>query len=374
MKNKNRLLAIMLTVLLGVLGSTITLRSVAIFKYFDPNTGYYRDNILLTVGNLILIFGIFIFALYVFLGKSTKLKAEFNTREIMITSGVSAIAVIAFAVKMIEYFALEVKNSSTGISFSNNPTAIISLLCGIFAILSCVHFFLNISTTHRVTVLRSYMAMGSVIFLALYAAFLYFNRDFALNSDNKIIDQMAFLLAAVFFLYEARISLGADKWHAYIAFGLIASALIGYSAIPSLIMYFVRGYAISNSIEESVFMLTLFIYITVRLLLCVTLPKDEQSPIIASFSRFAGEQNKKIEENEKFYKEKYAVQLSIDDLLGESLDNVEKVSVDKPLEMLETPSEEFVQDSFFAQSEPSTEANDSVNDKDEVNYEENPGN
>ena len=40
MRNKNRLLAIMLTVLIGILGSTIAIRSIAIFKYFDQNSSY----------------------------------------------------------------------------------------------------------------------------------------------------------------------------------------------------------------------------------------------------------------------------------------------------------------------------------------------
>lgn len=378
MKNKNRLLTFMLTVLLGILGSTIAIRSVAIFKYFDSNLGYYSNNTLITVSNLILAFGILIFASYTLLGKSTKLKADFNTPAIMVTSGVTAISVIVFAVKMFEFCALSLSSPDADFSLTRNPITVVALLCGIFGIASCIHFFLNISTTHRITVLRSYMAMGSVVFLALYAVFLYFNTDFAINSANKIIDQMAFLLSAVFFLYEARISLGADKWHAYIAFGLIASALIGYSAIPSLIVYFAKGEVISNSIEESVFMLTLFIYITVRLFLCLSLPHDEESPIIASFSKFAKEQNEKIEENEKFYREKYAVQLSIEDLLGEEAEAPAEETEDKPIEMFETPSEEYVQDSFFAQdtaieADTSEEKSDKLT-ADEVNYEENSGN
>ncbi len=378
MRNKNRLLAIMLTVLIGILGSTITIRSIAIFKYFDLNSGFYSDNTLITISNLILIFGVLIFAVYIFLGKNTKLKADFNTPAIMVTSGVAAIAVIVFAVKMFEICGESLSAPYATFSLTKNPVAFVSLLCGIFGILSCIHFFLNISTTQRVTVLRSYMAMGSIVFLALYAIFLHLNKDVAINSANKIIDQMAFIFSAAFFLYEARISLGADKWHAYIAFGLIASMLIGYSSIPSLIIYFAKGIEISNSIEESVFMFTLFMYSTVRVFLSLSLPKDEESPIIASFSRFAKEQNKKIEENERFYKEKYAVQLSIEDLMGGDAVIFKKNTEDEPTKILETPSEEYIQNSFFTQDTPAeADKNTAESGKsiaDEVNYEENSGN
>ena len=377
MRNKNRLLAIMLTILLGVLGSTIALRSIAIFKFLDFKTGYFSNNILFTISNTILAVGILIYALYVFFGKSTKLKAVFDTPTITITSGICAISAAIFSVKMLEYFF---KNQATSQAGVKNPAVIISLLCGVLGIVSCVHFFLNILTTHRVAVLRSYTAMGSVLFLALYAAFLYFNTDSALNSVNKIIDQMAFLSSAIFFLYEARISLGTDKWRGYVTFGLISATLIGYSSIPSLITYLVRGDVISNSVEENVFTLTVFIYIATRLLLCTTLPKDEQSPLITSFAAFASEQSRKIAENEKVYQEKYAVQISIEDLLDENENAHEgEEPVKEVIEMIETPSEEYMQNSFFGEDEvtPShEEPTPAIKEtkEEEVNYEENPDN
>ena len=70
----------------------------------------------------------------------------------------------------------------------------------------------------------------------------YFREDgMALNSPNKLISQMAFLLAALFFLYEARISLGREKWRGYCIFGLAALAANAYSAVPAVILYFAKG-------------------------------------------------------------------------------------------------------------------------------------
>ena len=379
MRSKNRLLSIMLLALFGVLTSTIALRSIAIYKYFDANSGYFTNDLLLNISNFILISAVVIFVLYTLFKKNTKLKAEFDTPAITVTSGVCAISSIIFSVKMFENFALICENQTEGTSIFKNPVAIVALLCGIFGIASCAHFFLNMMTTHRVAVLRSYAAMGSVIFLALYASFLYFNTNFALNSPNKIIDQMAFLLTAVFFLYETRISLGIDKWNVYTTSGLIAAVLIGYSAIPSLIMYFVRGIVISNSIEESIFMLTLFIYITARLFICLFLPRDEESQLIASFSKFANEQDQRIEENDMLYKEKYAVQMSIEDLLDISeADNANPDTQNEP-QPFEPAEEEYMQESFFVSELPPTDETsevliDSVSSEDEVNYEENSGN
>ena len=72
---------------------------------------------------------------------------------------------------------------------------------------------------------------------------------------------MAYLSAALFFLYESRVSLGRAKWRPYVSFGLIAALLTAYSAIPSLIVYAVNGYLVSNSIVESVLSLTLSFFI-----------------------------------------------------------------------------------------------------------------
>ena len=97
---------------------------------------------------------------------------------------------------------------------------------------------------------------------------------------NKLIDEMAYLSVAVFFLYETRLSLGRERWRGYIAFGFISALLCAYSSIPSLIYYFVKRNAISMSLYETALTLTLFVFITTRTLMTGDLIKDKISPKI----------------------------------------------------------------------------------------------
>ena len=161
-------------------------------------------------------------------------------------------------------------------------TALVVL--GIFAI---VHFIMTAILTEASSALRAGLGLCAVSFLALYAAYLYFSAELPINSPNKIVDQMAYLFAAVFILYEVRISLGREIWGAYVTFGLISALLTAYSAIPSLICYFAKGQTVSNSIYETALTLALFIFILARLALALRLPKDKESEFIARLKESA---------------------------------------------------------------------------------------
>ncbi|MBR0449266.1 MAG: hypothetical protein IIX30_00435, partial [Clostridia bacterium] len=118
------------------------------------------------------------------------------------------------------------------------------------------------------------------------------------NAPAKITDEMAYLFAAVFFLYETRISLGRGKWRAYVTFGLIAAQLAAYSSIPALIVYFAKGEMISNSIFESVLTFTLFLFITSRLGMVSTLTPDKPCDVAAAIdAKILAEEEKKREED-----------------------------------------------------------------------------
>ena len=135
------------------------------------------------------------------------------------------------------------------------------------------------------------------------------------NATNKLTDQLAYLFCALFFLYEARISLGRDKWRAYGSFGLIAALFTAYSSIPALITYLINGEIISNSIEENILTLTLFIFITARLISLTTLKEKSESRIISSMQEYARRREEILVESVKVHREAFAVQMTIDDLL-----------------------------------------------------------
>ena len=170
-----------------------------------------------------------------------------------------------------------------------------------------------------------------------------------MNSPNRITDQVAFLLAALFFLYEARISLGREKWRAYCVFGMMAASACLYSAVPTVIMYFTYGTVVSASLEESILTLALGIFIAMRLVITVGLPDAAENKRIAAVSNAAEDRAKKASDVELRYDEKYAVQLTIDELIPTDTEAASATEADEG-EMPDVFADEFV----FPTVEPET--------------------
>jgi len=120
----------------------------------------------------------------------------------------------------------------------------------------------------------------TVIFLALYLAYPYFDTAAPINSPIKISDQLAYAFAAAFFLYEIRLSLGREKWKLYIIFAFITAILAAYSSIPALITYFVRGAEISNSIYESILTLSICLFALLKLVMTYCLTERKEAAFI----------------------------------------------------------------------------------------------
>ena len=130
---------------------------------------------------------------------------------------------------------------------------------------------------------RAYLGICTVAFLSLFAIYVYFVDELPINSPGKILEQMVYLFAAVFFLYETRLSMGREKWRPYIAFGFISALIAAYSSIPSLIYYFATDFRISGSIYEMALTVTLFFFILSRILLAGSLIQDKESAIAMIF-------------------------------------------------------------------------------------------
>jgi len=122
----------------------------------------------------------------------------------------------------------------------------------------------------------------------------YFRDGEPINSPIKTVDILTYAFTAVFFLYEIRLSLGREKWKAYIIFGFIAATLCAYSSIPTLITYFVTGKVISNSIYETVLTLTICLFIVMKLLLTDRLIEKKEAPFIEKLKAAASKRDAEI--------------------------------------------------------------------------------
>lgn len=290
MKSKFKHFGIYLPIFILVLVASVTLRTTALFLNFSFYTGYFSEKLLIGISNAIVVAAILFFISYLFFTKQKlNLIADFTSSETYVPTGLIGAALIFLSVHLFshagevgDYIDLLFRLGDSS-SLSEIPTQrillVIVIITAIFALLSTVHFALTAVVEHHSSVIRAAFGLCTVVFLSLYSVYLYFNSELPMNSPNKSLDEMAYLASALFFLYETRLSLGREKWRAYISFGFIASLLTAYSSIPSLIIYFKEDRIISNSIYETSLTLALFIFISSRLLLTLSLIEDKPSEI-----------------------------------------------------------------------------------------------
>ena len=308
-KNSKRL-KIYITAVLLLTVAAIGFRTAACLTDLDPAYGYFEEKTLINVASILIAAAIVMAFSFLFVGKKIMLRPSFSSPSTYVPTGIAGAALLFFCARILS----DVKAASD--VGARTIVIITGLVCGVCALLSVVHFFLNAFLTEAKTELRAYFAIATVMAFSAYAALIYFREDgMALNSPNKLISQMAFLLAALFFLYEARISLGREKWRGYCIFGLAAMAANAYSAVPALILYFAKGQAICASLEEMLLSLALFIFVAARMILTVSLTMAEKNARIAILEDAAGERAHIAADTERRYDEAYAEQLTIDNII-----------------------------------------------------------
>ena len=276
--------------LLFLCPSVVILRSFALLTSFNTVTMHFDDKLAITVASGLIMLGILGFLTYLFVGeKEGDLIAKSDNAASFIPAGIVSTALLFIGVHNVQM--------SLGI-YPEGIISTISLVSGVLAFLSVISFFLSIFIERRDNLYKSAFALCVVFFLALYAALLYFNKDHhPTNSPNRLVDEFAYLSAALFFLYEARIPLGRAKWRGYISFGMIATLLCTYSAIPNLILYFVNGYMLSESIFECMLTLALALLICCRVMQTKTLTQDSECEMAKNIVFLANLRSKEIEDN-----------------------------------------------------------------------------
>ena len=313
MNQKSILNKVYLPILCLITALSSGFRIAAMLYDYNPRIGYFDEKWLINTASIIVVCGSILLFTYAFVGnKKEKLIATFTTPETYIPSVIIITALIFFATKTygrIEYFDFSIPAGALPADIlaqiTSNLSIYVSATIVPLALFSAVYFILNTTVAERYSVARAAFGICAVLFLALYASFLYFDTTLAINAPNKIVDQMAFIFSALFFLYEIRISLARECWHLYITFGFIAAALCAYSSIPSIILFFARGVVISNSIEENVLTLCMFIFIGSRLVLASKLGVDKKSEFVTAIRERAAERDRYITEKEDIERRAY---------------------------------------------------------------------
>ncbi len=296
--------SIYLLILAIAVVATVTLRCIALFSSYDVSSGYFTASLLNKISSYTVVaFTVLLLSSLFTVRRGTRFVASFSTPATFIPTG-AVCAALAFLSVGILSNSLLVKTLSYSTSFkfpnilSDRLAFLLEPILFTLGVLAILHFVLTATDQTRNSDARAYLGLCAVAFLGFYSAYLYFTTSLPMNAPNKTVDQMAYLVSALFFLYETRLSIGRDRWGAYTAFGLSASLLTAYSAIPSLIYYAASGNMISNSLYESILTLTLCIFITARLIVAFLSPKDEESPVTVSLKAAAAKRDSAVLESD----------------------------------------------------------------------------
>lgn len=305
MKNKAGLFGIYLPFFVLIALATVVIRTVALFLHFNAETGYYSYKILISVSDYIVIGASIFFLTYIFTARrDITLIPNFTSAATYIPTGIVSAALLFMPFALIKRaasildFIDVLRDSMYQSDLAQIPAQrllfIVVIITALFSVASLVHFALTALVESHSNSKRANFGLCTVVFLSLYAMYLYFSTELPINSPNKALDQMAYLFAAVFFLYETRLSFGREKWRPYIAFGFIAAAISAYTSIPSLIYYTVRGEVTQNSIYELMLTFALFIFITSRILLTGKLTENKSSQTVIALAMASDARSEEI--------------------------------------------------------------------------------
>lgn len=293
MQNRKKHLDIYLMILAILVVATATLRTIAVMTDLDYTYGVYDSTVLITVADWITFGGCIILLSYLAsIPRGEKYHASFNNENTYVPSALVAASLIFLAITLASDTASRLNPFYT--EQLRDITVIMPIAASVLAVISVYYFFLNAYIKNCTSTRRASASFTAILFLCIYPAYLYFSDKLPINAPNKVVDQLAYLLSALFFLYEARISLGRDRWGAYTAFGMTASLLCAYSAIPSLIVYFAKREPVSDSLAENALTLSLFIFIVSRLLLMRELPHDTPTELVVKISERSAQRRKEI--------------------------------------------------------------------------------
>lgn len=312
---KNRAIRIYLTVLALATLAASGLRAAALVKDFDFASGHFDGKSLITAASLLTVASAIVMITYVFFAdKSKGYVAQFSTPLTYVPAGAVCAATV--------FFLLNIKESIPKLSEVSKGTPItdiLLLLVFCLAFPTVFYFILNSVSSERASNARAVCGIATVICFALYTSYLYFDTALTINNPNKIIDEMAFLLAALFFLYETRISISRESWNLYFVTGAIASSVGLYSSVPAIIATVIRDKAISESLEENVLILTVAVFIFARLILSATYNEDKRSDTITMLRDAALEREAFICEREEIERQTALASSEEETVIDESL-------------------------------------------------------
>lgn len=235
---------------------SVVMRSVLTLTALDTAYGVYEHgNVLPTVYHAVLAVALIALAIFA-AAKAPKRSPEYIRPQCSFTTFASCVCAFMLIANtfvsaynaihyIVENYYLLAGYDKVKLFMTNEAALVFSIIEICFAIPSIIYFIgLVRSQTKRTGVL----ALSSLFPIARCAICLirvYFDNTALQVSPNKIMCELAFLAAMIYFLAEARSQLGTVNHKVYLASAGIAPVLLTTSAIPNLL--FAKELSISAS-------------------------------------------------------------------------------------------------------------------------------
>lgn len=229
-------------------------RALALLIEFDDSASYYIHGaelpVIFTVGAVIAVAAALVFVILL-RGKLNDVTIESDSGAVIFTSAL-------FAFILVGGTLYDVISGSIG----EGPLAIAS---AIFALPAAIYFILSISMPVKSRDAQVIMSVFMMLWMFTKIVGTYFAGGIEINNPNKMMLLTAMAVTLIFLVSEGRFRLGTERRGLYIFAGLTSLIVTGMYSLPNAILIMLRAYPdIIDPIRELV-MLTLFIYMLVRM-------------------------------------------------------------------------------------------------------------
>ena len=136
---------------------------------------------------------------------------------------------------IVENYPLLAHYEKVKLFMSNEAPLVFSIIEICFAIPAIIYFFGLVRSQPKRSGALALASLFPIAWCAICLIRVYFDNTALQVSPNKIISELAFLSAMIYFLSEARAQLGTIKHRLYLASSVIAPVLLTTSAVPNLL-------------------------------------------------------------------------------------------------------------------------------------------
>ncbi len=147
---------------------------------------------------------------------------------------------------------------------SLSQSKVFPVLIMIFTVLSALYLIILAIVGNKPKTALALLSFAPVIRCIVSTIRLYFDTGIAIANSNKILCEIAFLFAAVYFLSEARFQLQCVKGNYFFAATGLALVLLVSSTLPGVLCKDVLAISEDMNYEYYIFQIAMILFITVR--------------------------------------------------------------------------------------------------------------